>query len=212
MPFSTGSQKGSRINFKTPLVNTRLETQNGNYSVLYAFSHIQSAYFIITRVVESEFFVITYYAFEGSNFINQNFNHYEFFWITESEPNHCLEMHIREKPFSPHFHRGLPFEFSYHLEDIAPLLNYYFSPLTDDPQKSTENFIKAIHFFQNNPMIPGIFFSDNEYAQTNGYNKNGLYPHGPYELWNDSVHPGLNHLPDPLYDLYDVYEPHCRIS
>ena len=189
------------LDFETPLVNTKLETGNGNYSVLYAFKHVENAYFIITRVMKSKFFVITRYFFEGftsyytAESMKRTFSYHPSFNIFNNETNHCLEMHIREKPFNPHMHIGFPFEFSYHLEDIACLLNFYFSPLTNDPQKSAENFIKAINLFQANPWIPGIYFSENEYAQTNGYNKNGIYLHGPYELWDNLGCAGSNHPP-----------------
>ncbi|WP_330926395.1 hypothetical protein [Candidatus Sororendozoicomonas aggregata] len=222
MPYCSGSGKKNRpIAFNTPSVDTKIETVNGNFSVLYAFNDVENAYFILTRVMQSQFFVITCYYFENAVSFSKKpegstdpvFDCHPCFLVQNYDTYHCLEMHIREKPTSKHNHIGLPFKFSYHLEDIAPLLHYYFSPLTDNPQKSAENFIKAIHFFQNNPMIPGIFFSDNEYAQINGYNKNGLYPHGPYELWNDSVHPGLSHVPGLPYpcDMYDLYRPYCNI-
>ncbi|WP_330926398.1 hypothetical protein [Candidatus Sororendozoicomonas aggregata] len=202
MPYFSDlhSLVGVPLDFKTPLADTRIKTEIGNYSVLYAFNHVDNARFIITRIMKSKFFVITCYRFKGCvDYIDPPasgdpvFNCIPYFFIYSNEANHCIEMHMRERPFSHHAHIGLPFRFSYRLKDIAPLLNYYFSPLTNDPQKSTKNFIKAIHFFQRNPMIPGIFFSDNEYAQTNGYNENGIYPHGPYELWDNSVHAGLNH-------------------
>ncbi|WP_330926397.1 hypothetical protein [Candidatus Sororendozoicomonas aggregata] len=225
MPYflDSGILEDMPLNFKTPSVNTKIKTKNGNYSVLYAFNHVENARFIITRIMKSKFFVITCYAFQGAVSYTRKpadskdpvFICHPYFIIQLYETCHCLEMHIREKPSDAHIHIGLPFIFSYHLEYIAPLLNYYFSPLTNDPQKSTENFIKAIHFFQRNPMIPGIFFSDNEYAQTNGYNENGIYPHGPYELWNHCRHAGSNHSPPPTtYDQSEELEAPdrcCRI-
>ena len=185
MPY-TSEYNWAPLSLPYPVADSSFNCTETEYNIAYVIPELSNGYLILTRIVDSLFFVLTtYLRFEEGRRINlpdpleKAFVH---FTITHKEMNHCLAMHRRNHPFAGHTHFGLRHEID--LQAITPLLEYILLPLpaSISKSKSIKQLYKAIDFFIKNPTESGIYFKNGHYALKDGYNTEGVYPFGPYKL------------------------------
>ena len=198
MPY-TANYDSKSLSFDYPVADSVLNCTDTEYNITYVMPECSNGCLILTRIVQSGFFVLTSYlptdgssAFvqptdEGSNFILPDALDEAFvcFYIKHDERNHCLAMHRRNKPFDIHAHYGLHQNIDLTVINvITPLLEQIFLSLPPSTSKikSIKQFYKAVKFFISNPTEPGIYFENGHYALKDGYNTERAYPHGPYKL------------------------------
>ena len=185
-----------------PVAGSVINCTDTEYNITYVIPECSNGYLILTRIVQSNFFVLTSYlpadgssafvvpadpADLGSNFILPNalLETFVCYYVKHDERNHCLAMHRRNKPFDIHAHYGLHQNIDLKaINVITPLLEQIFLslPSSTSKNKSIKQFYKAVKFFISNPTEPGIYFENGHYALKDGYNTEGVYPFGPYQL------------------------------
>ncbi|UYM15159.1 hypothetical protein [Endozoicomonas euniceicola] len=198
MPYSPAfSAKSLSVDY--PVADSVLNCTDTEYNITYVIPECSNGCLILTRIVQSGFFVLTSYlpadgssAFavptdEGSNFTLPNalLKAFVRFYVKHYERNHCLAMHRRNAPFATHSHYGLHQNIDLQVINvITPLLRQILLslPPSTSKSKSIKQFYKAVKFFIRNPTEPGIYFENGHYALKDGYNTESAYPHGPYKL------------------------------